>query len=227
MQKIPSARFVLLLVALTLPALGAWLYYSVLSETRWAGAMYLCIKISMVGLGILGWKLSKTSLFASWRVSWRQALVGLATGFIMSAFLAIAYAVFDQDLVLFADMLRAKTASLFPLAWYAVVGVIFSTVHAFFEEWYWRAFINSELHSRMRPMHAMIVGSLAFSAHHAIVLGQIFTAHLVLLMSIGIFSAGLFWSYLVKKTSSLTPAWISHVVVDGMIFILGAMLMFS
>ena len=226
MQKMPLARLVLLIVALTLPALGAWLYYSVLSETHWAGAMYLCIKISMIALGILGWKLSKTSLFASWKVSRQQALVGFATGLAMSAFLAIAYVLLDQHLAPFADMLRFKTASLFPLAWYGVVGVIFSTVHAFFEEWYWRAFVNSELHSRMRPMQAMIVGSIAFSAHHAIVLGQIFTPHLVLLMSIGIFTAGLFWSYLVKKTSSLTPGWISHIVVDGMIFILGAMLMF-
>jgi membrane protease YdiL (CAAX protease family) len=46
-------------------------------------------------------------------------------------------------------------------------------------------------------------------------------------LSLGVFVGGLLWSWLLRRHGSLVPGYLSHILVDLAIFVVGASMLFG
>ncbi len=101
--------------------------------------------------------------------------------------------------------------------------VFYSLVHSLLEEYYWRWFVFGELRQMLRPTAAVAISSLGFMAHHVIVLGTFlgWQSPLTYLASLSIAAGGAVWAWLYHRSGSLYGAWLSHLLVDAVIFLIG------
>ena len=72
-------------------------------------------------------------------------------------------------------------------------------------------------------VQAAVLSSLAFMAHHVILLGTFFgwSSPLTYLLSASVAIGGLFWAWLYHRLQSIYAPWISHLIVDAGIFFVG------
>lgn len=166
------------------------------------------------------------------RIGWprrsRQGLVlGTAFGVAVAGALWLLYwglkgqAVLEQAL----EPIRDKIADIgfgTPGAFIAL-GVFYSLFHSLFEEYYWRWFVFSGLRRYVKLGWAIVISSLAFAAHHVVVLWAYF-AHsppMAILLALAVAVGGAFWAWLYYRSESIFAVWISHLLVDAGIFALG------
>ncbi|NNC75715.1 MAG: CPBP family intramembrane metalloprotease, partial [Acidimicrobiia bacterium] len=87
----------------------------------------------------------------------------------------------------------------------------------------WRWFVFGQLRQRTGFRAAMIISSLAFMAHHVIVMG-IYTgwsSPYTYLFSASVAVGGAYWAWLYERSDSLVAPWVSHFFVDVAIFAVG------
>jgi membrane protease YdiL (CAAX protease family) len=103
------------------------------------------------------------------------------------------------------------------LAGFIVVG------HALLEEYYWRWFVFGWLRTCARLAPAVALSSLAFMAHHVVLLGVYLPGRslAVLLLALAIAVGGAVWAWLYDRAGTLYPSWLSHVIADAAIFVIG------
>jgi len=112
---------------------------------------------------------------------------------------------------------------------FAALGVFYSLIHSYLEEYYWRWFVFVRLRDYLPDGQAMLVSSLGFMAHHVILLATFFgwDSPLTWLFSAGVAIGGYVWAWLYRHTGNLLYPWISHLIVDAAIFTLGYFLVFG
>jgi membrane protease YdiL (CAAX protease family) len=109
-------------------------------------------------------------------------------------------------------------------AGYLGLGFYVAVVHSLLEEYYWRWFVFGRLRRLTSFAPAAALSSLAFMAHHIVVLavylpGYFWTA--VVPFSLAIAVGGAVWAWLYEKTGTIYSAWLSHLLIDGAIILLG------
>ena len=106
---------------------------------------------------------------------------------------------------------------------YVLLGLFYSLIHSFMEEYYWRWFVFGQLRRFTSLTPAIVISSLGFMAHHVLVLGKFcgFDSPLTYLLSAGVAIGGAFWAWLYDRTGSLIGPWLSHMLVDAAIFAVG------
>jgi membrane protease YdiL (CAAX protease family) len=106
---------------------------------------------------------------------------------------------------------------------YVAVGVFYSLLHSFLEEYYWRWFVFAQLRHKLSLGWALGICSVGFMAHHVILLVTFFgwTSPLAYLFSAGVAIGGLVWAWLYERSGSLIGPWLSHMLVDAGIFLIG------
>jgi membrane protease YdiL (CAAX protease family) len=106
---------------------------------------------------------------------------------------------------------------------FAMLGVFYSAVHSLLEEYYWRWFVFGQMRRLMPLGLAIVISSLAFAAHHVIVLAVYFgpLAWPTLLFSLGVAAAGAAWAWLYQHSGTLLGPWLSHLLADAAIFLIG------
>jgi membrane protease YdiL (CAAX protease family) len=107
---------------------------------------------------------------------------------------------------------------------YVVLAGFIVLAHSLLEEYYWRWFVFGQLRRLLPFAPAALLSSLAFMAHHVVVLyvylpSRFLTA--VLPFSLGIAVGGAVWAWLYERSGTLYPSWASHLIVDSAIFVLG------
>lgn len=109
------------------------------------------------------------------------------------------------------------------LGMYAAVGVFYALCHSALEEYYWRWFVFGQLRRRLRLVSAVAISSLAFMAHHVIVLATYFgwSSPWTYAFSLAVAAGGAVWAWLYERSGSLVGPWLSHLVVDAAIFLVG------
>jgi membrane protease YdiL (CAAX protease family) len=110
---------------------------------------------------------------------------------------------------------------------YAMLGVFYALVHSFLEEYYWRWFVYDMLKRFVNVPVANLISSLGFMAHHVVLLSVYFgwMSPMTWLCSAGVAIGGAYWAWLYQRTGTLIWPWISHMVVDAGIFIVGYFLL--
>ena len=103
------------------------------------------------------------------------------------------------------------------------LGLFYSLFHSFLEEYYWRWFVFGQLRQWSSFSVATILSSLGFMAHHVVVLAVYFgwDSPLTYLLSISVAVGGAVWAWIYERTKTLYSPWLSHLVVDAGIFLLG------
>jgi len=113
---------------------------------------------------------------------------------------------------------------------YAMLGLFYALVHSFMEEYYWRWFVYDLLKRFVSIPSANVISSLGFMAHHVVLLSVYFeswTSPMTWLCSAGVAIGGVFWAWLYQKTGTLVWPWVSHMIVDAGIFVVGYFLVFT
>jgi uncharacterized protein len=124
-----------------------------------------------------------------------------------------------------AGEIRAKLTGLGidSLTGYVALAVFYSLIHSLLEEYYWRWFVYGRLRRRISPVAAIVVSSLAFATHHVILLATYFgwLSAWTWLFSLSVAVGGAFWAWLYQRSGSLVGPWLSHLLVDAAIFLIG------
>ena len=130
-----------------------------------------------------------------------------------------------------AEQVRAKVADvgLDPPWKYIAVGVFYTLFHSLLEEYYWRWYVFGRMRNWASLPTAIFFSSVAFMAHHVLLLGLFFgwSSPLTWLFSLGVMTGGSVWAWLYNRSDSLWGPWLSHALIDAAIFVVGYRLTFG
>jgi membrane protease YdiL (CAAX protease family) len=107
---------------------------------------------------------------------------------------------------------------------YLALAVGYVVIHSLLEEYYWRWFVFGKMQQLLPLWMAILLSSLAFMAHHVVVLhiylpGRFFSATLPFSLAIAV--GGACWAWLNHRSGSLYGPWLSHLLLDAAIFVIG------
>lgn len=123
------------------------------------------------------------------------------------------------------EQIRAKVAGfgIGSFTAYLGLGLFYSLCHSLLEEYYWRWFVFGRLRSQTSFVTALLVSSFGFMLHHVILLGFFFgwASPMTYLFSLAVAIGGCFWAWLYERTGTLYAPWMSHLVIDAGIFMIG------
>jgi uncharacterized protein len=158
----------------------------------------------------------------------RLLLIGLLFGAAVFAIMLLTYHAWFKPAGLLAGVgqnVNAKLAGFNltgPVAFF-VLATFYSLLHSFLEEYYWRWFAFGQLRRWVRPWTAIAISALGFTGHHIVVLSGYFGGFTwpTLLFSAAVAVGGAFWAWLYQRSGSLLGPWLSHVLIDVAIFVVG------
>lgn len=220
------------MTAMVLPTAAALLYFLYLGSSAAAGPVYAITKIVQFALPLLAidlwWKTNRRSWSRARSVAWGLASGGLAATAVAVAFWLLAG---SELLTRIGREVAEKTAafSVDSPARFVLLALFLSLAHSGLEEYYWRGFVYGGLERWLGARAAWIVSSVAFTAHHVVIVGRfaasagepvlVFT--LTVAASLGVLVGGLAWSWLYTKSGSLLAPWVSHVLADLAVMAVG------
>ena len=211
------------------PCLATWLYFVVLSrhpsvaQTAYAAEKILqfafpAVWVMMVGRQRLRLPQPNTSGVAE----------GLALGGAVLSGTLLLYFLWLKPAGYLAATVGPITAKTMELgmgspARFILGGVLYSSIHALLEEYYWRWFLFGGLRRFMPVAAAVILSSLAFTAHHVILLRLYFGgwSGATIFFSLCVAVGGAAWAWIYHRSGSLLGPWLSHLLIDAGIFVVG------
>ncbi len=218
MTKVP---LVLLVVLFALPAVRT----AVAVHFQWHTAIsYPLFQLVMIAAPIIVWlsyRQPRRAVMARIGVKRTNLRGGLVLGLLMAGIILAGYYGLFRSMVDPAAML-AKIKSLGLLRWYWLMAVVMSLWNALFEEYFWRAFLVSELAVRLRSTAAIcILGGAMFGAHHVFALMDVFSLPMTALFAFGTMLAGGAWTYMRCRGYSIWDCYVSHILADLAVFTVG------
>jgi membrane protease YdiL (CAAX protease family) len=230
----PLALLPAVLFAMTFPTLAAWSYFLALAGQEdkanlWQQSAYVVGKIvqfafPLVFLGAVERRFPRVS-----RPRFEGLGLGLGFGLLVVALMLGVYfgalrgsAMLQQTPERLQQKLREFNMAT-PVR-YVVLAAFIVAAHSLLEEYYWRWFVFGQLRRLTSRTPAIALSSLAFMAHHVVVLyiylpGNVWTA--VLPFSLAIAVGGAVWAWLYERSGSVWPPWLSHLLIDAGIFAIG------
>ena len=163
------------------------------------------------------------------KFKWQEVKTGLLLGILMSGAIALAYLAIGQQTIDLADIqAKATEVGLVDPYIYLLGCFYWSFVNSFIEECTWRGFVVSKCGVLVSKDTAVILAAFFFTIHHSIALyGYTSSPIVVLLGSLGVFSAGIIWAWCYDRYRSVVPGYISHILADLAIAIVGWQLLFA
>ncbi len=220
--------------ALTFPTFTAWLYFLTLAPENgainpWQRLAYTGGKLLQFAFPVLVLWLYEGRCPRPGRPRFAGLPLALGFGFAVGALGLALYHFWLIHTPLFVQTPEKIAGKLSEFgvttpARYLVLGVFISLIHSLLEEYYWRWFVFGHLRQFLSWRMALVVSSLAFMAHHVIVLyvylpGSFLTA--VVPLSLAIAVGGGVWAWFYQRTETIYAVWLSHLLVDGAIFVVG------
>ena len=230
--KVPAG---LLLFALVFPTLAALGYFVAVPRSSapepnpFFQAVYAGAKFIQFALPVAWLLLADRSRLRAIRLSFKGVLPGAAFGlFTLLGMLWLYLFVLRGSELLqgLGSEVRTKLAEMgmdSPARFVALAGFL-SVIHSFLEEYYWRWFVHGGLRERLPGGAARLVSSLAFAAHHVVVLdvylpGRFLTG--VLPLALGVAVGGYVWAGLYERSGSLAGPWVAHIFADVALMAIG------
>ena len=109
---------------------------------------------------------------------------------------------------------------------YLALCAYMALVNALVEEYSWRWFVFSKCEVMWGPNWGTLWAAVFFTLHHILVLAAEVSWPVALLGSCGVFCGGLIWNWCYRRYRSIWPGYVSHLLVDSAIFIVGWYLLF-
>ncbi len=226
--------WLVLVFAMVFPTAAAWGYFLALAGAHDASnpvqqLAYPASKVIQFGFPVLVLVLGGVPWPRLLRPNRAGMGIGLAFGLLVAGLMLGAYFGFLRQSRLLAATPRQLQTKLeqFDMATparYAALAGFIVVGHSLLEEYYWRWFVFGGLRRLVARGPAIALSSLAFMAHHVVVLhvylpGKFWTA--VVPFSLAIAVGGAFWAWLYDRAGTLYPSWLSHLLVDAAIFAIG------
>lgn len=228
MNRPPVANRYALLFALLFPSVLTLAYFVLLAGTGIQQAAYAVGKAIQFSFPVIWvyWILGEPFKWSRW--SWKGVPTGIGFGLlVMAAMLALyhiglkPYGWFDEATV----TIQEKVADMgLQTPWrYFALATFYPLAHSLIEEYYWRWFVFGQLRRQVSFGPATVISSLGFMAHHVILLATFFgwDSPLTYLGSFGVAIGGAFWAWLYERSGTLLGPWMSHLLIDAAIFIIG------
>ncbi len=226
--------------AIVVPTLVTWVYFDLLAgyPARIQQAAYSIGKLFQFAFPICwigfwlrhkSWDAGPLSAFAAEVQMKRGKSIAFGVLFgvlVVAAMFAIFKFVFHPDMIQALGSEAGERVQGFSVnnRWkFAVMGLFYAFVHSFLEEYYFRWFIFGQLRRLISFTPALLVSGLAFMSHHVIILGHYFNglSRETVVLSLAIAIGGVVWAWQYERSKSLLGSWISHLVVDAGIFLIG------
>ncbi len=217
------------LFALLLPAALVWVYFVMsLPSPAIQRTAYTLGKLVQFGFPIL-WVVAVQRRRPTWKWPGRRGLLeGLVFGLLVSAGMLLLYHAWLEpaghlDVARDPIWQRISAYGLRTLPRYVAFGAFLSVIHAFLEEYYWRWFVFGQLRRMLPLAPAIVVSSVGFMAHHVVVLAMYFgwLSPATWLFSLAVAVGGGVWAWIYDRSDSLYGPWLSHLLVDIAIFVVG------
>lgn len=236
-QPISASETAALLVAVLFPSLMSWLEFRVLPAE--AGdhnpalqAAFALGKVAQFAFPLIyvNWGVWRGRRFV-WPGSFQRAglSVGILFGLIVAAGTLGLYFVWLKSTPVFEAVGGRVYGwlgqfNLASPAGYFIMAAFIAVPHSFLEEYYWRWFIFGGLQRRMPMSWALAISALAFMAHHVIVLSVYLEGYFweaAVPFSLCVAGGGVAWAWLYQRTGSLLGPWLSHLIVDLALMMVG------
>ena len=227
----PRREIAAMVFALVFPSVITWVYFVSLRDAPATAqqAAYGIGKLIQFGFPI-AWValIAREPLFQWRRPTFSGIAIGIVSGMCVFAAALGLYLMLlrpSGGLDLARETAQAKVSGMgITSIWqYCVLGVFYSVFHSGMEEYYWRWFVHGRLRRLVGVSASVGISSIGFMAHHVIVLAFYFgiTSPLTYLFSVAVAVGGAFWAWLCDRTGSIPAAWISHAIIDAVIFAIG------
>jgi uncharacterized protein len=219
MMTLKTRCWVALIPAMLLPSIAAFFYFILLSENNAARWIYGFTKVCTLVwpffcvLFLFKEKLPKISFehFKRFNVIALGTLSGITIVFLMYLLLQTPITQVMSENI---HLIRAKAIKLGFIDHYWSFALFLALGNSLMEEYYWRWFVFGYLRQRLNFSLSMLLGSLAFGAHHFVVLSQYYPFQWTLIFGSAVVLGGIFWCFLYEKQKTLLGCWISHIIVD-------------
>jgi uncharacterized protein len=149
------------------------------------------------------------------KVKLRTSIItGITTGLIIAAGMVLLQTPLHQVMSTSIPLIRSKAVQLGFLDHYWSFAIFLSLGNSLMEEYYWRWFVFGTLRRQCGFVFSTMLCSIAFGAHHFVVLSQYFPPLWTILFGSAVVLGGMFWCFLYEKQKTIWGSWISHVIVD-------------
>jgi membrane protease YdiL (CAAX protease family) len=225
-----SANRVIIIVALILPTIVTWVYFILLNGAPAAlqQSAYTVGKLVQFALPAIWIFVIQRETHKFIRAPVWSLVVGALFGLTIAAAMAALYfyalepsGYLKEPIAAVRAKIQSFGASSPPI--YFLLAVFYSAVHSLLEEYYWRWFVFGQLFRVCQLPAAILISSVGFAAHHVLVLQLYFgwLSPFTWLFTAAIIFGGVFWAWLYYASSSLAAPWLSHAIVDAVIFAIG------
>jgi uncharacterized protein len=233
----PTRRRVILLAllfAMTFPTLAAWSYFLALVEQGgkiniWQQAAYVSGKIIQFAFPLLCLAMVERRLPRLPQPRREGLALGLGFGLLVfGLMMGIYFGVLRGTGMLAHTPERVhqklQEVNMDSPARFLGLAMFIVAAHSLLEEYYWRWFVFGQLRRLIAWVPALVLSSLAFMAHHVIVLyvylpGKFWSAAFP--FSLGIAVGGGVWAWLYERSGNIWAPWLSHMLIDAAIFVIG------
>ena len=228
MHKPRSLALTSLVLLVPAPTIGV-VFGMIVAPSSWLGsAIFAASKIWILALP-LAWLVLVDKQPISWSRP-TQGGFGVAAmlGVLIGAIMLVTYWLLGDVLIdptMVASM--AVQVGLDSPAVYLTGALYWITINSVLEEYVWRWFVVRQAEKLVSPWGAIVVSAAGFTLHHIVAMRVYFGWTLVVIASVGIFTGGATWSWLYQRYRSIWPAYLSHAIVDVVIFFVGYRLIFG
>jgi hypothetical protein len=159
----------------------------------------------------------------------RELLAGTVLGLLMFGIIVAAYWLFGQHWLSGRDFReKAQLFGITNLNIYLASSVYSVLINSLLEEYVWRWFVCSKCNILISGTGGLLLSALFFTLHHIIgLLAYTNDWRVVLLGSLGVFIAGVLWSWCYLTYRSLWSNYISHAFADLAISLVGWHILFG
>ena len=154
--------------------------------------------------------------------------IGIALGLVISAVIGAGFFLFGSWIDPATVQASARDSGIGTLPMYLGFCALTATVNAVLEEYVWRWFVVRQCDVALGGRHfaAVFLSAALFTIHHVFALAAQLDWRVTVVASAGVFVGGAIWSWCYMKFGSIWPGYVSHVIVDVTIFVIGYMLIF-
>ena len=221
-----------LLPALVVPTVGALFYFVIFPNGAVGRSAYTLTKLFILCYPLLLlWKTGAGGVlkrlpgipWPSWKSVW---ITGLLSGLLIaSAWFILMWTPIGGLVKEAAPRVLVRAEGLGFHENFLLFAIFVSVFHSGLEEFYWRWFVYGQLRGKLRRWGAHLLAAGAFGGHHLVVTLQFFPVSLALILTSCVVVGGVIWSVMYERQGTLVGCWLSHLLVDVMLMVIGYQLL--